>query len=267
MREKLRPIVLLCLFAIWQTQAAFPQSQPGKPEAPGVWSCPGPSTTGARAVSWRRIPPNVLCDQRAIWTSPAHLVQRKNLVPFLAIAGGAAGLILLDHSDAPYFRSTTSWNSFNGALSSTNTALATALVPASLYGLSLIRHDTYGQKSALLAGEAAVDAEIVAFVFKDATRRQRPREIPVNGDFGDTWFEKSGWTGASGFPSGHAIAAFSIATVIARRYARHKWVPYVAYGSAALIGFSRVSTSAHFPADVFVGAALGYGIGRFAVLH
>ena len=49
--------------------------------------------------------------------------------------------------------------------------------------------------------------------------------------------------------------------------AQHRWVPYVAYGAAALVGFSRMTLSAHFPSDVFMGAALGYSISRFTVLR
>jgi membrane-associated phospholipid phosphatase len=41
----------------------------------------------------------------------------------------------------------------------------------------------------------------------------------------------------------------------------------VAYGSAALVGFSRMTLSAHFASDVFMGAALGYSISRFTVLR
>lgn len=36
---------------------------------------------------------------------------------------------------------------------------------------------------------------------------------------------------------------------------------------AALMGFSRLSLSAHYTSDVFVGAALGYTISRFEVLR
>jgi membrane-associated phospholipid phosphatase len=36
---------------------------------------------------------------------------------------------------------------------------------------------------------------------------------------------------------------------------------------AGVIGFSRMTLSSHFPSDVFMGAALGYSITRYAVLH
>jgi membrane-associated phospholipid phosphatase len=108
-----------------------------------------------------------------------------------------------------------------------------------------------------------------AIVLKDADRRLRPASVPTNGNFWDTWFDDNTRLLRSNgsFPSGHSIGAFSVATVIARRYGNHRWVPYVAYGGAALIGFSRLTLSAHFASDVFMGCALGYTISRFAVLR
>ncbi|MGH9770496.1 MAG: phosphatase PAP2 family protein [Candidatus Acidiferrales bacterium] len=227
----------------------------------------GAAPPNHRFVSWDRLAPNIICDQKKIWTFPARLKHSRALIPVAAVVAGTVGLALLDRSDAPYFRGARSWQSFDQGFSGRNTALATVLAPVSLYGLGLIGPNSYDQKTALLAGEAAVDAEIVSFVLKDATHRLRPRAIPPNGNFGDTWYDRPNWTGASGFPSGHTITAFAIATVIAHRYASHRWVRYVAYGAAALIGFSRVTSSAHFPSSVFFGAALGYRIGRVTVLR
>ena len=97
----------------------------------------------------------------------------------------------------------------------------------------------------------------------------RPAGISGGGNYSDTWFESSGslLRGNGSFPSGHTVAAFSVATVIARRYGNHRWVPYAAYGLAAVVGFSRLSLSAHFLSDVFMGGALGYSISRFTVLR
>jgi membrane-associated phospholipid phosphatase len=55
--------------------------------------------------------------------------------------------------------------------------------------------------------------------------------------------------------------------VVATRYKKHRWVPWVMYGAAGAISFSRVTNSAHFPSDVFLGAALGYTITRYQVLR
>jgi len=104
---------------------------------------------------------------------------------------------------------------------------------------------------------------------KVATRRLRPSDIPPTGNFSDTFFRSHvSPTGINtSFPSGHAAAAFSVAAVFAHRYRQHRWVPWVAYGMASAIGFSRVTTQAHFPSDVFLGAALGYAITKFDVLR
>jgi len=180
-----------------------------------------------------------------------------------------AGLVALDPHDDPYFRRTSSFADFNRVASGRNTALGTTLFPIGFYALGLARHDRYAQQTSLLAGEAVADAEILTTVMKDIDRRLRPSEIPPNGDFSDTWFKASGpvWRGRGSFPSGHTIAAFSIATVFANRYARRRWVPWVAYGLASFVGFSRISLQAHFPSDVFAGAVLGYSISHYVALR
>ncbi len=120
----------------------------------------------------------------------------------------------------------------------------------------------------LLAVEALADAEVLVQVLKPAVDRSRPTSVPMSGRFRDTWEAGPRFAASNNsFPSGHSIAAFSVATVIARRYRNHRWVPYVAYCGAALIAFSRVSGSSHYVADVFAGGALGYSIARFAVLN
>jgi hypothetical protein len=115
------------------------------------------------------------------------------------------------------------------------------------------------QPTALFGGEAVADADILTTLLKDATKPVRPAGIPPHGNFSDGWFESNGWllSGNGSFPSGHTIAAFSVATVVARRYGNHRWVPYAAYGMAALVGFSRLSLSAHFLFEVFRGVCLG----------
>ena len=175
----------------------------------------------------------------------------------------------LDPHDAPYFRRTSSFNGFNKAFSGTNMALGTAIVPLSFYAVSLARRDSFAQHTALLAGEAVADAEILTTVMKNIDRRLRPIEIDPSGDFSHTWFKAHGRviSGRGSFPSGHTIAAFSVAAVFADRYRRHRWVPWVAYGLAGVVGFSRISLQAHFPSDVFMGAVLGYVISHDVVLQ
>lgn len=63
------------------------------------------------------------------------------------------------------------------------------------------------------------------------------------------------------FPSGHAVAALSVASVVAERYER-PWIDALAYGAAVAVGYSRVHQNAHWATDVLAGAALGTAIGK-----
>lgn len=236
--------------------------------AKGQTTSPVTPPASGRAVSWKLMVPNLASDQKVIWTSPSQLKKRKYLIPALAALGATAALIALDPHEAPTFREATDLNGFNKVFSGNNTAYGTIAVPAVMYATSFAIRDTKMRNTALLAAEAVAGSEILTVVLKEATNRRRPSGVPTEGNYWDTWFENGKLlSNQGGFPSGHTIAAFSVATVVARRYRNHKWVPYVAYGIAGAVGFSRVSLSAHFVSDVFAGAALGYSISRFAVLR
>ena len=66
------------------------------------------------------------------------------------------------------------------------------------------------------------------------------------------------------FPSGHTMTSFALAAVIAKHYPEYRWL---AYGTATLIGISRLFEDAHWATDVIAGAALGYGSGKMITLE
>jgi len=256
-------MVLCCLISVAKAQTGPPATIPvPQQNSPGV-TAPGP-----RTVSWKTFLPNLVEDQKSIWTFPVKI--GKHWEPTVAFTGVTAGLIALDPHDTPYFRNTTAFNGFNSVFSGTATGVGLALVPTSFYLIGLKRHDAYAQETNLFAAESLADGIILDTALKAVTRRERPRAIPPSGNFSNTWF-KTGWgssfSGDASFPSVHSTAAFAVATVMARRYRAHRWVPWVSYGLAGLVAFSRVTTQAHFPSDVFVGAVLGYSISRFVVLR
>jgi len=222
-----------------------------------------------RQVSWGSLPKDFLHDQKQIWTFPVQLAKGKAWVPTLAIVGGTAALIASDKHTAPYFRN--HQGQLDDANDPFNSYLTTAeviAVPASLMIAGYKRQDDYQVQTAILCGEAYADSAVVDLAIKAVTRRKRPSDVPVNGNFSDTFFAggQSPFRGSS-FPSGHAAGAFSVATVVANRYHNHRWVPFLAYGFATAVSFSRVTTSAHYASDVFLGAALGYTITKFTVLR
>lgn len=86
----------------------------------------------------------------------------------------------------------------------------------------------------------------------------------------DIWQFSDSWRspcGQGSFPSRHTIAAFSVATVFANRYPNHRWLPWLAYGLAATVAFSRLSQQAHFSSDIFANAFLGDAISHHVALQ
>lgn len=255
----------LAVALIALSTVAIPSRASGQTATP----IPPPSPAVGRPVSWKLLLPNLISDLKHIWLFPTRLVQGQNWIPTTAALGTTAGMLALDPAEAGYFHRTATFQGFNNIFAGNATVIGTIAAPVSLYAVGLIRRDSKMQRTALLAGEAVADAEILTTVLKDATGRVRPAGIPAGSNYSDSWFESRGsrLRGVGSFPSGHTIAAFSIATIIARRYGNHRWAPYTAYGMAALVGFSRLSLSAHFLSDVFMGGALGYSISRFTVLR
>ncbi|MGO9640218.1 MAG: phosphatase PAP2 family protein [Candidatus Acidiferrales bacterium] len=227
----------------------------------------GQASSSQREVSWKKLPGNFLADQKEIWLFPVQLRRGHHWLPALCVLGATTGLLFADAHDAPYFRRTSNFQGFNRGFSGPITASEIALIPASFYLSGLIRKDSYSQRTALLAGEAVADSLALNLVMKVASRRLRPSDIAPTGNFSDTFFRSNASVLNGSFPSAHAMAAFSIATVFARRYRDHRWVPWVAYGMAGVICFSRITLQSHFPSDVFLGAALAYPIARFVVLQ
>jgi membrane-associated phospholipid phosphatase len=225
------------------------------------------SVTTDRSVSLRKLPGNILQDQKEIFLFPKELAKGKHWWPTIGVLGGTAALVASDPYTAPAFRTTTRFNGFNRGLSAVNTAAFIAAVPAAMYGVGWLRKDSYAQDTALLAGEAVADGFLLDIPFKGITGRRQPLNYVGNGPYADSFFNGShNPVNSGGFYSVHAFAATAVATVIAQRYRKHRWVPFVAYGLAGAICFSRISRSEHFPSDVFFGGAMGFVIARYAVL-
>jgi hypothetical protein len=264
---RIRRIVFLCALLV-AAVPAFCQESAGS-SAGSATEPPQPAATSAadRQVSLRTLPGNLLADQKEIWTFPGRLAKGKHWLPAIAIVGGTSALIATDPHTAPYFRTTDSFSGFNRVFSGTNTAAFIAAVPASIYAVGLIKKDSYAQSTALLAAEAFADGFALDLAFKGITGREQPLQYSGNGPYTDSFFNGThNPFHSGGFYSVHAMSAFSVATVIAHRYRDHRWVPYVAYGMAGAISFARITSSSHFPADVFLGSAMGFVIARFAVL-
>jgi membrane-associated phospholipid phosphatase len=246
------------------------QEKPDTPETSSTASAPSSTSCCpdiARSVSLRQLPGNILADQKDIWLFPTKLARAEHIWPSIAVVSITAGFVASDPYSAPPFRNTTSFSGFNRVFSSTNTGAFIAAVPAAMYAIGWARKDSYAQETALLAGEAFADGFLIDLPFKAITGRREPISYTGNGPYSDSFFKGThNPLHSGGFYSLHTMGAMAVATVIARRYRSHRWVPFVAYGLAGAISFSRVTRSNHFPADAFFGGAMGFVIARYAVL-
>jgi len=246
----------------------------GAQSLPGAEPDAGPGATAEQLISPKLLLQRIATDQKRIWTLPVAAARGKGWQPALAVIGITAGLIALDPTDTPLFQRVSyqrnpAVHGIGHVLSGTNTGVFIAAVPISFYIAGLVGKDSYASNTALLAGQAVLDAELVTIAMKDIDRRLTPGEVGPNGDFSDTWLrsQKRSIGGFGSFPSGHTVAAFSVATVFAERYRSHRWAPWVAYGLASVVAMSRLNAQAHFPSDIFFGAALGFSISHFIVLR
>lgn len=221
-----------------------------------------------REESWKTLPKDFLHDQKLIWAVfPGQMATGHHWIPVLATTGVTAGLLYADPHVMPYFRDhEKNLGDLNSTFNSSIAAGEIAALPVGLLAAGYVRHDPYEVSTALLAADAYADSAIVSLGIKTFSRRVRPIDVPLRTPFQDTFF-KGKWFKGSSFPSGHSAAAFSVATVVAHRYSNHKWVPVLAYGMATVISLSRVSTLAHYPSDVFLGAVIGYTTAEYAALR
>lgn len=143
------------------------------------------------------------------------------------------------------------------------TAVGEGPVAAAMLGITYLSsrraHNDRLSEASSLAAESLADAGIWIVVLKAAAARIRPGNPDANRFF------QYGHADNNSFPSGHAMGAFSVASVFAGVYRDTRWVPWLSYGLATLIGGARLALGRHFPSDVVIGAVFGASIGRGVV--
>lgn len=185
-------------------------------------------------------------DQEAIWTAPARirLVDADWLVPFGLAAAGmfATDTEFSKHlSNSPSrLRNSTNFSNYGiGAMGG---------LAGGLYLWGQFARDEHKRETGVLAGEAALDSLGVVYALKYSLGRERPLQDEYQGNF---------WSGGDSFPSEHAAAAWSIATVVAHEYPG-TLTQIFAYGMASAVSVSRLTAKQHFPSDVLIGSAIGW---------
>src|ERR1035437_10509731 len=96
-----------------------------------------------RDISWKKLVPNIVEDQKSIWSFPHKLTERHILLPTVAfVVVGTALVVGADPPVARYLRNTTAFSGYNRALPGTATSAAILAAPFALYGAGLIRKDS-----------------------------------------------------------------------------------------------------------------------------
>jgi membrane-associated phospholipid phosphatase len=214
----------------------------------GIYALNGDYWIGYGTNAWRLV------------TSPLRY-DRDDWIRVAVIAGITGTLILADDALMDFWQDTVR----SGGTDDLATAFEVFGQEEMIYGLAsaYALAEVLGMKrekaTALLALESfALSGALVAGM-KWITGRERP-------DDADNAYDFKGPGGAgtnASFPSGHTVAAFGAASVIAEMYG-DKWpvVPWIAYTAATGTALSRVNNEDHWFSDVFAAGAIGYFVGK-----
>jgi membrane-associated phospholipid phosphatase len=244
--KRIRGFVLVLLLAGMQaTACGQAQVDPGHEQ-----SSSGQSISNPVYQDLRHFTGNVLDDQKYIWTSPLRL-RLSDAAWLTPLIGVTAGLMVTDRTAS---REITRGSHQQLSNDFSNAGLGVfGLTAGTMYATGIRLGNYHMRETGLLSMEAGVDALGVDEALKYVFLRQRP----FLGTGAGSFFQ----SGGSSFPSAHATTAFAMATVIANAYPG-PMTKLLAYGSATAISLARVGGRQHFPSDVFVGATVGYLIGR-----
>ena len=123
------------------------------------------------------------------------------------------------------------------------TAASNSIVPLIAVGeLSLYAEGSQGRREAMQGARALIATGILTEALKYTVREKRPLSSSTDS-----------------FPSGHASAAFAMAAVWGEYHPKYSWL---GYGTAAVIGWSRVELREHRWTDVAAGALLGHFVAK-----
>lgn len=195
---------------------------------------------------------NLIEGQKDFWTAPyrVHTRDLDYLVPFIGIS---AGLMGADQDIEKRLPTSTSFIKQSNNFANYGAAAMAGTVGAA-WAWGHFTGNDHLRDTGMMAGEAAVNSFLITYAIKSIAGRQRPYEGDHTGTFR---------AGGSSFPSEHAAAAWSIATVFAQQYPS-PFVKLLAYGAATGMTAARVTSGKHFASDAFVGMGLGYFLGRQA---
>jgi len=209
-------------------------------------------TERAKPLLWK-LGGNILLDQKEIWTSPFHM-HAADAKWWIGFGAATAALIATDHTTSTALENSKGQVTWGNNISKIGAAYTLIPLVAGFYGYGVLRDDPKAREVGVLGAEALLDSLIVVSVLKPIAGRNRPNATDDQGNFFD---------GGSGFPSGHAIETWSLASVISYEYGHTKLVPIVACTLAAVVTVARFTAQQHYASDLLAGGGMGWFIGRY----
>jgi membrane-associated phospholipid phosphatase len=211
------------------------------------------SETERPAALGKKLARNIWIDQKEIWTSPFHM-HESDAKWWLIFGGATAALIATDRNIVRSLPNTDNEVRISNYISHAGAVYTTISIGAGFYGIGALVKNPKARETGILGLEAMLDSGIVVLVLKEIAQRERPTQNFGNGRF---------FVGGDSFPSGHSIAGWSLASVVAHEYHTSKLIPIMAYTLASVVSVSRVTGRDHFPSDVLASAGMGWFMGRY----
>jgi hypothetical protein len=205
------------------------------------------NTTERRGIVSRSVR-RTLEDQKELYLAP---FKPSNFKWDFLVLGGTAGLLIADRHIE---------NGLPGgdhAFYQTSSDIAIAGLGAALGGVwiwGMKADHPHAREMGDLELETLVNGFLIYAPMQYISGRQRPGEGNGHGDF------LRHHAMNTSFPGGHAMFAWAMATVAAKEYPK-PWVRIVAYTGALTVTAGRFLGRDHWASDMFVGTALGIGIG------
>lgn len=193
-----------------------------------------------------------------VLVSPIHW-KGKDLVLFGASVGAVGLFFALDQGIQHWVEKYDALNSNKVSLAVTKLGEGPFLLGlmATMYiGGEAFKNDSL-RETALLSLESFAIGGVISSGLKFIFGRHRPWTNKGAFDFRIFSFLDH----EHSFPSGHSIAAFSVASVIAGQ-SDSLVIGAVSYGLASLVALSRVNNNEHWVSDIVSGSLLGYFIGK-----
>jgi hypothetical protein len=216
------------------------------------------SATPESPISEKPLSPGIIhqlmLDEKAIYTSPLH-IKKSDAKWLLPLTAATAFAFTKDQQISNQFIGHPSLEKKSLTFSQIGGPLASFGAAGGLLAIGKMTGNDHMAGTGLRGLEAVTLTQGLMHGIKLLTDRKRP------GDGGNGGF----WNGGDSFPSGHAMEAWALATVVANEYHNKPLVKFGMYGLAAAVSFSRMSAQRHYASDVLVGSAVGYLIGKFVV--